>query len=320
MHDEARKDLIPSLVLFALAMILDMGLFTKILTLAPSIYYVLYLFNAIQPRGMYISRKEARNTNFDEKMYSFAHPVLMPSFVYVLLGILYLFFALIFFIIFPVSRYFYHWANVMFGMATGKLEPIPSENTQYSQVRHEPRKTAQTKQPNPQPKARTFTASKGSKTFTMPAFGKTGKKAPIPPRKSSQNARQATQQSIERDLLRSIESNHNELVDIRKNSEMILDGIFGGSKLSKARYLSGLDNAVEMSANNLKAAREYVQVGHNLEILKKYYERSVQTNKAAADLLDSLVTHQQKEQQDDFKEMTSRLDELQDSLKYYETH
>lgn len=121
----------------------------------------------------------------------------------------------------------------------------------------------------------------------------------------------------EKQTIAQIEKNNDELIEIQKNTAHALDSMFGDSKITKAKFQTGFDSAVEMSQQNLDAAREYIKSGHNPEVLQKFLNRSQTINKKTGELLDALVTHQQNQMEDNLNDLTESLDELQESIKYY---
>lgn len=121
----------------------------------------------------------------------------------------------------------------------------------------------------------------------------------------------------EKQTIAQIEKNNDELIEIQENTAHALDSMFGDSKITKAKFQTGFDSAVEMSQQNLDAAREYIKSGHNQEVLQKFLNRSQTINKKTGELLDALVTHQQNQMEDNLNDLTESLDELQESIKYY---
>lgn len=320
--ENARKDLIPPAILLVLCVIFHFKFFAfgsltiaRVFSLLPFIFFVLYIFNVIKPRGLYVPKRAPKNSSFSESMYGYVHPVLMPSFIYIVLGIMYFILSVVTFLIAPVSRYFYNWSQIMFGMGSGGLEPvgslkkppIPGVNRKPPIPKVSP-KAAKASVPHPDTSA---PASSSSSSF----MGNLRNRAET---RKEADRQTSMQREIERTTIRSMEQSLSELYEIRENSAQLLDSIFGNSRISKARFMTGLDSAVEMAEKNLNSAREYVKVGHNPEILKKYYSRSMRIKQAATDLFDSLAEHEQNAIDDDFRKMSDSLDELQESVKYYE--
>ncbi len=317
MSDNSGKDLLPMLLPMALAFVLHLGFIFKLLFIIPVIYYVGHFLGQARTRTEYVSPQKPQNSEYNEAMFGYSHPVVMPYAFYYLEGLMMYLYSFLLFFAPGISRYFSNWGSVYLGMGALKAGPRTYSSPANSSQSHASRTQARPSQKPPIPKKLPIPNVKDTR-----ASSGSGQLFPRPEKKARPVVDEAkeTQRAIERNLLTQIENNDRELHRIKDNSEAILENIFGGSKLSIARFTAGLDEAIAMSQNNLEQARLYVKIGHNMDILRKYYERSVQINKKAADLLDSLVTHQQAENDDDFEEMTRRLDELQDSIKYYELH
>ena len=100
MNEDARRDLVPALMLFLLSVLFGgSGLFAlvNIVSLLPLIFYGLYLLKVIKPRNAYVSKKKRKYKSrykdipFYEAMREYPHPILMPRWLY---GIVSLFLSL----------------------------------------------------------------------------------------------------------------------------------------------------------------------------------------------------------------------------------
>lgn len=302
MKNEAKKDAIPALIIFLLAFLTGSWNFLSVIMAVPLVYYLLYLFNLIQPTEMYVPQPSHKQ-GFATEMYNYPHPILMPKAFYGILGAVYMLIGTGLFLLFPIAQYFWNWASICWKMSSNssRIEPIGGVRqggrvVQDLESRPVRKKTADTET--------------SKKLNTIPAAAKT--------KTWSQSSRQErTARSLEKNVLLQIEKNDQELRSIQLTFDKALDSIFGGSEMTKTRFQNGMDKAVAMSAENLKAAREYVQVGHNPEVLQKFLTRSNRINKETGELLDALVTHQQNQMEENLKGLSDSLDELQDSLKYY---
>lgn len=320
-NNYARKDVVPAL--FLLLISLFVGKFwLRAFGITAIVFYLLYLTKLVQPRGIFIPPRPAKNSDFYEAMYTHPHVAIMPDWLYTIYGVIYFIISVVLFLIVPVSRYFYNWSKMMFGMASNKkLQPVPQNDVDIPLPQNPQPQNQRVPHPDPvAPNRNPYSAGSTQSRQVAPrnpwqrGFGNRRPPGPNP----SESSQRAAQEAVERSMISSMERNLDDLKQIRANSEKLLDTIFGGSRISKARFLSGLDSAVEMAEKNLAAAREYLQVGHNPEILKNYLDRSNKINKAAAELLDSLAAHQQNEMEDDFTQMTDSLDELQRSVSLYD--
>lgn len=306
MKNEAKRDIIPVLIIFLISLLGNGWNFLTVLMAIPLIYCVLYLLNLIQPTEMYVP-KPPMQQSFATEMMTYSHPILMPRPLYAILGVIYMLLGIGVFLIFPLAKYFWNWASLCWKMSStsSRVEPIGS--------------SSDTMRSGPLPGSGTNTRTQqrpvqdGVFTQKPKDIPKTSQTKPW----SQASREERTARSLEKNVILQIEKNDQELRGIRETFDEALDSIFGGSEMTKVRFQDGMDKAIKMSAENLKAAREYVRIGHNPEVLKKFLDRSNMINKETGELLDALVTHQQNQMEDNLKGLTDSLDELQDSLKYY---
>ena len=134
MNEDARRDLVPALMLFLLSVLFGgSGLLAlvNIVSLLPLIFYGLYLLKVIKPRNAYVSKKKRKRKSryndipFYEAMREYPHPILMPRWLYGLVSLFLSLTGMIFFFIPPVSKYFLNWGDIYSGMCSKKLIPIP---------------------------------------------------------------------------------------------------------------------------------------------------------------------------------------------------
>ena len=388
MNEDARRDLVPALILFLISVLLGgSGLLTlvNIVSLLPLIFYGLYLLKVIKPRNAYISKKKRKHKSrykdipFYEAMREYPHPILMPRWLYGIVGFFLSMTGVIFFLIPPISKYFLNWGDIYSGMCSKKLTPIPDlpgkkefndqafeedeiyfNNTtgEYSASKAKKNKKHQPDGPsvdeeqlaelakavssfvqdstknvselfkefmasqNEQTEAKTQ-KSNGKFTMPKPPFGSSSSASTSQPKegvwkeKKTEPDPDLVRAQVEAKVIEQIAKNDQELRDISKVSVHALDVMFGGSKLTKDKYQASIEEAVELSGKTLQAAKEYVQVGHNPEVLQKFLDRSNMINQKTGELLDALVTHQQNAVEDDVDDLTESLEELQNNLKYY---
>lgn len=388
MNEDARRDLVPALMLFLLSVLFGgSGLFAlvNIVSLLPLIFYGLYLLKVIKPRNAYVSKKKRKYKSrykdipFYEAMREYPHPILMPRWLYGIVSFFLSLTGMVFFFIPPVSKYFLNWGDIYSGMCSKKLIPIPdlpgkkdfndqpfeeneihfdNETGEYAASKVKKNKNRQPDGPsideeqiaelakavasfvqdstkNVSELFKEFMASQNGQTETRTQKTNGKFKMPKPPFASS-NAASTSQPKegiwkekqtkpdpdlvraqVEAKVIEQIARNDQELRDISKVSVHALDVMFGGSKLTKDKYQASIEEAVELSGKTLQAAKEYVQVGHNPEVLQKFLDRSNMINQKTGELLDALVTHQQSAVEDDVDDLTESLEELQSNLKYY---
>lgn len=343
MKNNALRDMIPLALLSVLCLVTGTMAPAAILAcITCGVYQALYQVGQITPTAIYTPKSKGKDGVLNQ-MYKESHPIVMPSLIYTLLGLFYIFggimvlakgiaFGKLFgLFLLPISIYFWNWSSLSFKMAEvakryrlkEKIAPktaTPPFSSQYKEDSSELAKQV-AKQAgkvagqviNSQPvqdlkKSLTIEIQKS----LQPKPEKSTKKV------DDEAARQEKiMRTLEAQVLEQIEKNDQELRSIRSTSVTALDSIFGGSQITKARFQQGIDKAIEMSAQNLEATKEYVKVGHNPEVLQKFLNRSNLINKETGDLLDALVKHQQNQMEDSLKGLTESLDELQDSLKYY---
>ncbi len=401
MNEDARRDLVPALILFILSIVFGGGgLFAlvNVLSVLPLIFYGLYTLKIVKPRFAYVSKKKRKKKRYNdipfyEAMREYPHPVLMPRFLYSIVGALFSIVGVLFFLIPPISKYFSNWGDIYGGMGSKKLIPIPDlpnqkvmdayEEDEYSyttghrgpdfgasysdhshwntghmhqaNANHNHNKNANGSGPqvdeeqlaelakavssfvqesskNVSEIFKEFMASQNGQAKTADSK-KTAKGFPFnakPPKFNQKDAGSQNDQTkstepdpdaircqVEERVIAQIAKNDQELREISKVSVHALDVMFGGSKLTKDKYQASIEEAVELSGKTLQAAKEYIQVGHNPEVLQKFLDRSNMINQKTGELLDALVTHQQNAVEDDVDDLTQSLEELQDNLKYY---
>lgn len=301
MKNEAGRDMIPVLIVFLLSLFGNGWNFMTMILGVPLVYYGLYVLNLIKPTEMY-TPKPSKKEGFATEMYNYSHPILMPKAFYSILGTVYMIFGAILFLLFPIAQYFWNWASICWKMSSNssRVEPINGRNSAVTDLDSRPLPPKSKKKKDDRPE------EESPASFPRPD---------IPWSRASRQEK--TARSLEKSVILQIEKNDQELRSIRQTFDQALDSIFGGSELTKVRFQDGMDKAVKMSAENLKAARDYVKVGHNPEVLQKFLSRSNLINKETGDLLDALVTHQQNQMEENLKGLSESLDELQDSLKYY---
>lgn len=398
MNEDARRDLVPALILFILSIVFGGGgllALVNILSVLPLIFYGLYTLKIVKPRFAYVSKKKRKKKRyhdipFYESMREYPHPVLMPRFLYSIVGALFSVVGVLFFLIPPISKYFSNWGDIYGGMGSKKLIPIPDlpnqkvmdayeeDESSYATGHRGPgfgagdsgsshsnpghihqshtERNQNAKGSGPQideeqlaelAKAVSSFVQESSKNVSeifkefmatqngqaKPADSRTMKGFPFnrkPPKfdqaaasskstqsKSTQPDPDAIRAQVEARVIEQIAKNDQELREISKVSVHALDVMFGGSKLTKDKYQASIEEAVELSGKTLQAAKEYIQVGHNPEVLQKFLDRSNMINQKTGELLDALVTHQQNAVEDDVDDLTQSLEELQDNLKYY---
>ncbi len=388
MNEDARRDLVPALMLFLLSVLFGgSGLLAlvNIVSLLPLIFYGLYLLKVIKPRNAYVSKKKRKRKSryndipFYEAMREYPHPILMPRWLYGLVSLFLSLTGMIFFFIPPVSKYFLNWGDIYSGMCSKKLIPIPdlpgkkdfndqpfeedeihfdNQTGEYAASKEKKNKKHQPDGPsideeqlaelakavssfvqdstkNVSELFKEFMASQNGQTETRtqksngkfkmpkPPFGSSNSSSTSQPKegvwkeKKTQPDPDLVRAQVEAKVIEQIAKNDQELRDISKVSVHALDVMFGGSKLTKDKYQASIEEAVELSGKTLQAAKEYVQVGHNPEVLQKFLDRSNMINQKTGELLDALVTHQQSAVEDDVDDLTESLEELQSNLKYY---
>lgn len=340
MKDKALRDMIPLALLSVLCLVSGTMAPGAILAcIVCAVYQGLYQIGQITPVAVYSPRPKGKD-GFFKQMYKESHPIFMPSFIYTLLGLFYLFggimvlgkglaFGKLFgLFLLPVSIYFWNWSSLSFKMAQiakhyqfkerETIQTSSSQNTkEASEAAIKVAKKAgqaarQVIQSQPVQDLKNSLAQEVKKSLQPKSQTKPD------PKVDNEAARQEKiMRTLEQQVLEQIEKNDQELRSIRSTSVTALDSIFGGSEITKARFQQGIDKAIEMSKQNLAATKEYVKVGHNPEVLQKFLNRSNLINKETGDLLDALVQHQQNQMEESLQGLTDSLDELQDSLKYY---
>lgn len=330
MKNDALRDMIPLILLAVLCVVSGTLVPAAILAVVVcGFYQVMYQTNQLEPHAIYTPKP--KGNSLLSNMYSDPHPVLMPSFIYTILGFFYLiggivvlvnalrFAGLFGLFLLPISLYFWNWSSIAFKMSHVAKWP-KQVNRNYSYDKQAAKHTAQqagrmAKQvinSRPVQDLRRNVTEEVKKTWEQVNSKPTSTPA------EQEAARQAKiQRSVEERVLAQIEKNDQELRSIQTAFSSALDDLFGGSEITKVRFQNGLDKALEMSAQNLEATRNYIKVGHNPEVLQKFLNRSNLINKETGELLDALVTHQQNQMEDSLHGLTESLDELQDSLKYY---
>ncbi len=345
MKNDALRDMIPLILLTILCIVSGTMVPAAILAVVVcGFYQLMYQTNQLDPKAVYSPK--SKGTSLWSQMYNDPHPVIMPSFVYTLLGLFYLvggivvlakgmgFAGLFGLFLLPISLYLWNWSSISFKMSHFAKLPNYKANPSYTQTtqqassktmqdtRQQTKQAAKQAARQAEKMAKKVMASQPVQDLRKnlsDEVKKTWDQVKTSTNNSdSEAARQAKiQRSVEERVLAQIEKNDQELQSIQVTFSSALDTIFGGSEITKARFQNGLDKALEMSAQNLEATREYVKVGHNPEVLQKFLNRSNLINKETGELLDALVTHQQKQMEDSLNGLTESLDELQESLKYY---
>ena len=300
MNRDALRDLVPAVLTFLLSSVMIHGpWFVTAGALLPIIFFFLYLFGLHQSSGIYVSSKPS-NGKFWTSMYDYAHPVIMPKPLYLLLSIAYLVIGCCLILIYPVAFYFINWAKVAWKMGTADLSPmpgVPGSSTQHygrahARPPHLPVMEAEILPKTPKTKARKEIKKKVSPELFPGAL------------------------EMKHDFSK-IQYNHKELLKIQSSSQRVLGKIFGDSKMTQERYQNGIDQAVELSAKNLEAAEMYMETGKNVEIMKKYLEKSDQINAKTSKLLDAMAAHRNDQMDDSFKRLNDNLEELEQSVHYY---
>lgn len=296
MKQEARRDLIPMLILFAIALIGDSRIWFLVICLIPILFYCLYLIGLSKAKEEYVPQKSKKSGKFWYEMYSYDHPVVMPRFFYLFeCAMMYLIGTCLFFL-YPINMYFWNWGRIYMNMCEhSKTQPIGTKET-IIDAQTEPVYEEKPKAARPQPQASAASTEKP--------------KAPIPP--------VSAQQRQEQQILSKIEQNHQDLLDIQKTSAKALETVFGQSKLTQERYQSGIDSAVNMSAKVLQSAKDYVEIGHSLDRLNDYLRQSEAIHQKTGELLDALINHHQNMMKEDLDQLDQTLDDLKDSVKYYQ--
>lgn len=323
-----------------------------ILTLIPVICYILAITGSRKPTEIYVRKKKKKNKRYkawNEPKYQ-NHPVVMPRMFCVIEAILCMLLGLITFILFPISSYFFNWSSVYWAMADGKVAPIPDlpdEDQHYDRYEQDQRyQRTDSNEQTPEELLRNMGEAtqrffqseevKGAARTIGAAFkdvatevGANMKKASTSSTKTQKQtttAKTKTQSAPSPDeiarqlkfnVISQIEKNDAELQGIKATLKTTLESMFGGSKITIAKYQAGIEEAIEMSSQNLQAAKEYAKGGSNPEVMKTFLDRSNMINQKTGELLDALVTHQQNLMEDDMQDLTSSLEDLQDSLKYY---
>ncbi|MGM9960944.1 MAG: hypothetical protein ACI32F_06515 [Allobaculum sp.] len=357
MKEDLRRDIIVPITLFLLFGVLgDTTLFgipfvLPILTLIPVICYILAITGSRKPTEIYVRKKKKKNKRYkawNEPKYQ-NHPVVMPRMFCVIEAILCMILGFVTFILFPISSYFFNWSSVYWAMADGKVAPIPDlpdeemRNGQYEQQK------CRQQDPNQQSSedllrnmgeatarffeseevkdaARTIGAAFKDVASEVGANMKKASTSSTNTSKQTTATRTKTQSAPSQDeiarqlkfnVISQIEKNDAELQGIKATLKTTLESMFGGSKITIAKYQAGIEEAIEMSSQNLQAAKEYAKGGSNPGVMKTFLDRSNMINQKTGELLDALVTHQQNLMEDDMQDLTSSLEDLQDSLKYY---
>lgn len=304
MNRDALRDLLPASLAFLISFAFIHGpWFVTAGALLPIIFYILYLLNIQPSSGIYVCSSQS-NGKFWTSMYDYAHPVIMPRPLYLLLSLAYLVIGCCLILIYPVAFYFINWAKVAWKMGTSDLARVSSSSNPNAQTR------AKTKLPH-------------LPVMEAEILRKTPKTPKTPNAKPKKETRRKASQELfpgamemKRDFSR-IEYNHSELLKIQTSANRVLAQIFGDSKMTRDRFQTGIDQAVELSEKNLEAAQAYMETGKNPEIMKKYLEKSEQINTKTSKLLDAIAAHRNDQMDDSFKRLNDNLEELEQSVHYY---
>lgn len=302
MNDDAKKDLVPALVIFLMCVMLRLKWWMILIALIPLVFFLLYFLGIVRPQGVY-SPEYRQGDRLDTEMFRHDHPVLMPRIFYLLQSMQMYLFGICLFWIPPVCRYFMNWGKVAWNML----------NTSSSTLPHPPGASRNQQPPIWARQVEKKVREQVAKTQSRPV-PPTGK----PKQKTAGQKEKDISRRVIENALREIENNHQMLLSLQQTTQEALETMFEGSELTQNRFMKGIDDAVEMSKENLKLAREYVKLGRNPEIMQEFLNRSQSINKKAEALIDALVKHQQGRMEDSLDSLNQSLDELQDSLKYYQ--
>lgn len=345
MNEDLRRDMLVPIILFivfGIFGILEIP-FLFILTLIPVICYLMAINGSRKPREIYIGKKKKRNRTYkswNEPKYQ-NHPVVMPRIFCALEAILCVILGMITFILFPISGYFFNWSSIYWAMADGRVAPMPTiphanQQRYADQNQQEKKQSAEDalrkmgeatqrflQSDEVKDAARTVKATFASVAQEVNEGLKNAKpatSATSQSKKATKKAQPSPEEIAQRlkfEVIRQIEANDANLQEINHSLGNMLETVFGNSKITIAKYQAGMDEAIEMSFQNLQAAREYAKTGSNPEVMQKFLDRSNLINQKTNELVDALVTHQHNLMEEDVNELTNSLEDLQDSLKYY---
>lgn len=295
MSKDAFKDIVPSLLLTLLLVVGGITGVFLLVSLLPLIFYGLHILGIMPVREVYLPQPSSKKGE-PTGMFEHSHPVIMPRFLYLFTGLLYYLAGTVFFLIPPAMRYFYNWGKIHMDILNHTGHFVAPDHQETAVPFSQPRPPF------------------GSKPFFQG-------KPHIPPIRPVKTQKAAKKESISdkvaRNAMREMESNHKHLLALQRQYEQTLDQLFAGSEMTQERFEHGMREAVGMSARNLKAAQDYLKTGRNPEIIQDFLNRSNTINKKAQSLLDALVSHQQGELEKNLNNLTSSLDALQDSVKFY---
>lgn len=293
MRDEIKKDIIPSLVVFLVCMVLNLNFWMKAIAFLPLLFDALYFLGIVQPTEVYQPKHNPPYAakSFNTEMFDEGHPILMPKILYLLEALLFYFFGVFIFFIPPVSHYFWNWGKVYWGMMSEASQSVPAT-------------------PN---RAQKKTGTRSETVYDVPFSEK--KKEEVKP--DLPDTKEARFKRVAASAIKQMERNHKELQSLQKSTEQTLDTMFEGAELTQNRFSRSIDEAVELSQDNLNNAKEYVEVGTNPELVSAYLKRSETILQSARNLLDALITHQQSRMEENLQNLTESLQELQTSVKYY---
>ena len=343
-NEDLRRDMLVPIILFIVFGIFGIGLpLFFIMTLIPVLCYGLAIYGSSKPKEIYLGKNRKRNAPYrfwNEPKYQ-NHPVVLPRVFCGLEAILCLILGFSTLILFPISFYLFNWSSIYWAMAEGRVAPMPSiphgqqryakqgpQQTSKQSAEDVLRKMGETTQrflqsDEVKEATRTFRATvanvaqevnqgmKNAKSTTSnPTQKQTAYKKPQP-------SPDEIAQQLKIEVIRQIEANDLKLQDINHSLGGMLETMFGNSKITIAKYQAGVDEAIEMSSQNLQAAREYAKTGSNPKVMQKFLDRSNLINQKTNELIDALVTHQHNLMEEDVNELTNSLEDLQDSLKYY---
>lgn len=349
MNEDLRRDIVVPIILFVI-----FGIFTGwipilfVMTFIPVICYAAAIHGSRKPREVYIGKTSNRSYRSWKAPKYQNHPVVMPRLFYALEAVLCVILGLSTLILFPISFYFFNWSSIYWAMADGRVQPIPTipnvnqqrrysqqKQSNYTEHSNKGKNTAEDALHQMGDAMQRFLQSEevkeAAKTVGSTVAGvvqevsngmKNAKSSSATNQKhtsfkKTKPSPEEIAQQLKLDVIRQIETNDAQLQDINQALGEMLETMFGGSKITIAKYQAGMDEAIELSSQNLQAAREYAKTGSNPEVMQKFLDRSNMINKKTNELLDALVTHQHNLMEEDFQDLTGSLEDLQDSLKYY---
>lgn len=347
-NEDLRRDLRVPLILFIIFGIFGIELpLLFIVTLIPVLCYMLAIYGSRKPQEIYIGKRRNRNKmykSWNEPKYQ-NHPVVVPRVFCAVEAILCMILGLSTIVLFPISIYFLNWASIYWAMADGRVERMPNipyedqqrnnyranQNARYENQRTEKESAEDVLRKMGEATQRFFQSDevKGAAkavgaTISSVAQGvnkemkyanasvnkTTNKKPPQP-------SQEEIAQRLKGEVIRQIAANDMKLQEMNSSIGGLLESMFGNSKITIAKYQAGIDEAIEMSSQNLQAAREYAKTGSNPEVMQQFLDRSNLINQKTNELVDALVKHQHNLMEADINNLTDSLEDLQDSLKYY---